>query len=178
MGLEELAREVVGFVNDHRAWAAPIVFVLAFGESLAFISLLIPAWGALVGIGAFIGPTEISFWSLWIAGALGAGLGDWVSYWLGLRFKDHVAQIWPLSRYPSVLPRAESFVADWGVPSIFIGRFFGPLRAAVPLAAGIFEMPYWHFQAANFSSALVWSATLLLFGDILSKAAAWFWAAV
>jgi membrane protein DedA with SNARE-associated domain len=46
------------------------------------------------------------------------------------------------------------------------------------LAAGIFEMPYWHFQAANFSSALVWSATLLLFGDILSKAAAWFWAAV
>jgi len=36
--------------------AAPIVLVLAFGESLAFISLLIPAWGALVAIGALIGP--------------------------------------------------------------------------------------------------------------------------
>ena len=32
--------------------AAPIVLVLAFGKSLAFISLLIPAWGALVAIGA------------------------------------------------------------------------------------------------------------------------------
>ena len=58
--------------------------------------------------------------------------------------------MWPLSRYPEILPRGEAFVKDWGVPSIFIGRFFGPLRASVPLAAGIFEMPYWRFQIANF----------------------------
>jgi membrane protein DedA with SNARE-associated domain len=47
----------------------------------------------------------------------------------------------------------------WGVLSIFIGRFFGPLRAAVPLVAGILEMPYWTFQIANFISAFVcvWS---------------------
>jgi membrane protein DedA with SNARE-associated domain len=86
--------------------------------------------------------------------------------------------MWPLSRYPEMLPRAERFVGKWGVPGIFIGRFFGPLRAAVPLAAGVFEMPYWHFQFANFSSAFVWSATLLLFGDAISKLAAWFWAMV
>ena len=63
----------------------------------------------------------------------------------------------------------------WGVPSIFIGRFFGPLRASVPLAAGIFEMPYWRFQIANFVSALVWSAALLLFGDVIAKIAEWLW---
>ena len=57
----------------------------------------------------------------------------------------------------------------WGVPSIFIGRFFGPLRASVPLAAGIFEMSYWPFQIANFVSALVWSAVLLLFGDVMGE---------
>ena len=44
---------------------------------------------------------------------------------------------------------------------MFIGRFFGPLRAAVPLVAGIFEMPYWRFQFANFTSAFVWAAMLL-----------------
>ena len=59
--------------------------------------------------------------------------------------------MWPLSRYPEILPRGEDFVQKWGVPSIFIGRFFGPLRASVPLAAGIFEMPYWRFQIANFA---------------------------
>ena len=50
-----------------------------------------------------------------------------------------------------------------------IGRFFGPLRAFVPLAAGIFEMPYWRFQAANFSSALVWAAVVLAPGTFGMK---------
>ena len=43
--MEDFAHALADFVRDHRAWAAPIVLVLAFGESLAFISLLIPAWG-------------------------------------------------------------------------------------------------------------------------------------
>ena len=47
--------QVVEFVHNNEAWAVPVVFALAFGESLAFISLLIPAWGALVAIGALIG---------------------------------------------------------------------------------------------------------------------------
>jgi membrane protein DedA with SNARE-associated domain len=63
------------------------------------------------------------------------------------------------------------------VPSIFIGRFFGPLRASVPLAAGIFEMSYWPFQIANFVSALVWSAALLLFGDVMAHVIEWLWRA-
>ena len=85
--------------------------------------------------------------------------------------------MWPLSRYPALLPRGEAFVRRWGIPGIFIGRFFGPLRASVPLAAGIFEMPYWRFQAANVVSALVWAAALLLFGDVMSLIAGWLWRA-
>ena len=148
--MEDFARALADFVRDHQAWAAPIVLLLAFGESLAFISLLVPAWGALVAIGALIGASGISFWPVWIAGGIGAALGDWVSYWFGFKYKEQVAQLWPLSRYPDILPRGEAFVKNWGVPSIFIGRFFGPLRASVPLAAGIFEMSYWQFQVANF----------------------------
>ncbi len=138
--MEGFAHALADFVRNHQAWAAPIVLLLAFGELLAFISLLIPAWGALVAIGALIGASGISFWPVWIAGGIGAALGDWVSYWFGYKYKEHVAQMWPLSRYPEILPRGEAFVKNWGVPSIFIGRFFGPLRASVPLAAGIFEM--------------------------------------
>ncbi|MCP3466358.1 MULTISPECIES: DedA family protein [unclassified Bradyrhizobium] len=171
--MEQYAHALADFVRVHQVWAAPIVFLLAFGESLAFISLLVPAWGALVAIGALIGVSGISFYPVWIAGAIGAALGDWVSYWFGFRYKEQVAQMWPLSRYPEILPRGEAFVRSWGVPSIFIGRFFGPLRASVPLAAGIFEMPYWSFQAANFISALVWAAALLLFGDVMAKIMEW-----
>ena len=83
--------------------------------------------------------------------------------------------IWPLSRHPGLIPRGEAFVKKWGVAGIFIGRFFGPLRASVPLVAGIFAMPFWRFQIANFASAFVWAAVLLTLGDVVSKAVHMLW---
>ena len=163
------------FVRDHSVWAPPIVFALAFAESLAFISLLVPAWGALVAIGALVGAGTLSFWPVWIAGALGAACGDWLSYWIGRKLEYSVQRIWPLSRHPDLIPRGEAFVKKWGALGIFIGRFFGPLRAAVPLVAGIFEMPFWRFQLANFSSAFVWAAVLLTLGDGVSSLVKWLW---
>jgi len=175
MTLNGYAHEIVAFVRDHSEWAAPIVFGLAFGESLAFISLLIPAWAALVAMGALIKTGGLSFWPVWIAGALGAATGDWLSYWIGLKLEYSVQHIWPLSRHPDLIPRGERFVKRWGILGIFIGRFFGPLRASVPLVAGIFEMPYWRFQVANFTSAFLWAGVLLTLGDIVSQAVRLLW---
>jgi len=173
--LEHYAREIVEFVRAHEAWAAPVVFALAFGESLAFISLLLPAWAALVGIGVLIASGNLNFWPVWIAGSIGAALGDWLSYWIGLKLGPPVAHMWPLSRHPGLLPKGETFVKHWGPVAIFVGRFFGPLRASVPLVAGIFRMPFWEFQAANFSSAFVWTAVLLTIGDVFTKVFQWIW---
>jgi membrane protein DedA with SNARE-associated domain len=175
MNLEHHAQTIIDFVRTHEAWAAPIVFALAFGESLAFVSLVLPAWAALVGIGALIGAGGLDFVSIWIAGSVGAALGDWLSYWFGAKFKTSIARMWPLSRHPGLLPRGEAFVTKWGVLAIFIARFSGPLRASVPIVAGIFGMPYWQFQIANFSSAFLWAATLLLLGDVTSRALTWLW---
>jgi membrane protein DedA with SNARE-associated domain len=173
--LNGYAQEIVAFVRDHAEWAVPIVFGLAFAESLAFISLLVPAWAALVAMGALIETGALSFWPVWIAGALGAACGDWLSYWIGLKLEHSVAHVWPLSRHPDLIPRGERFVKKWGILGIFIGRFFGPLRASVPLVAGIFEMPYWRFQFANFASAFVWAALLLTLGDAVSLGVKWLW---
>jgi len=175
MHFHAIAQYSTEFVRDHGEWAAPVVFALAFAESLAFISLLVPAWAALVGIGALISSGGVNFWPVWIAASLGAALGDWLSYWIGLKLEYSVQHIWPLSRHPDLIPRGEAFVKTWGIPGIFIGRFFGPLRASVPLVAGIFEMPYWRFQFANFSSAFVWAAVLLTLGDAISLGVRWLW---
>ncbi len=175
MHFHAYVQDIVVFVRDHSEWAAPIVFGLAFGESLAFISLLIPAWAALVAMGALIKTGGLSFWPIWIAGSLGAALGDWLSYWIGLKLEYSVQHIWPLSRHPDLIPRGEAFVKKWGILGIFIGRFFGPLRASVPLVAGIFEMPYWRFQLTNVTSAFVWAAVLLTLGDGISYVVKWLW---
>src|SRR5262249_50261052 len=171
--LEADAQHVVEFVRLHASWAAPIVFALAFGESLAFISLLIPAWAALVGVGVQISHGNLNFWPVWVAGSIGAALGDWLSYWIGVKLGPPVAHMWPLSRHPELLPKGEIFVKGWGPLAIFIGRFFGPLRASVPLVAVIFRMPVWEFQIANFSSAFVWAAALLTLGDVVGKLISW-----
>src|SRR5882672_4167800 len=177
MSLEDQAnaftQQIVEFAHAHEAWAAPIVGALAFGESLAFISLLIPAWAILVALGTLIGKSGLNFWPIWVGGAVGAALGDWLSYWIGIKLGPAVAHVWPLSRHPELLPKGEAFVKRWGVLAIFIGRFFGPLRASVPLAAGIFHMPYWSFQAANFVSAFIWAGVLLTLGDVVAKIFKW-----
>ena len=42
-----------------------------------------PAWGALVLIGTLIAAGGLNFWPIWVAGSVGAALGDWLSYWIG-----------------------------------------------------------------------------------------------
>ena len=132
MSLEELGRHIVEFVRAHESWAAPIAFALAFAESLAFVSLILPSWAALVGIGALMKIGGLEFVQVWIAAAIGAALGDWLSYWIGTKFKNSVARTWPFSHHPHLLLRGEAFTKNWGGLAIFMGRFSGPLRASVP----------------------------------------------
>lgn len=174
MNLEQYIQPIVDYVREHQVWAAPLVFALCFAESLAFISLLIPAWGVLVGLGALVSASGLSFWPLVVAGALGAALGDWLSYWVGLKLENRVYHMWPLSQHPHLIPAGEAFIRKWGSPAIFIARFSGPLRASVPIVAGVFAMPYWRFQVANFTSAFVWAWVLLSLGDVTSVTVKWF----
>lgn len=161
MNIPDFAVPVIAFVREHESWAPPIVFALAFGESLAFIALLVPATVILWGIGALVGASGIDFWPLWLAASLGAALGDWVSYWLGYHYHERIARMWPLSRNPELLTRGRAFFDKWGIAGVFFGRFFGPLRATVPLAAGACTMPQLPFQLANWTSAFLWGAVTL-----------------
>ncbi len=72
--LENYANIIIEFVKAHQGWAPLVVFLLAFGESLAFISLLLPAWAALIGIGTVIMAGGLNFWPIWIAASLGAAM--------------------------------------------------------------------------------------------------------
>lgn len=161
MSLDEITQATIAFIRAHEAWGAPIVLALAFGESLAFISLLLPATVILFGVGWLIGGSGIAFWPLWCAAVVGAVLGDWFSYWIGGRLKGNVGNYWPLSRHPDLIPRGHRLFERWGVVGVFFGRFLGPLRASVPLVAGICEMPASTFQIANIASAIVWATGIL-----------------
>jgi membrane protein DedA with SNARE-associated domain len=67
---------VFEFIRSHEVWTGPILFVLAFGESLVFVSLFIPAWAIIVSAGALSEASAISFWPALMGASAGATLGD------------------------------------------------------------------------------------------------------
>ena len=171
--LEHYAAQALAFVEAHAHWAPYIAFALAFGESFAVLSLLFPATFVLIGLGPIIEAGGIAFLPVWCGAVLGASGGDAISYWLGHHFKDRVRQFWPLSRHPEMVERGEAFFHRFGAWSVFIGRFFGPLRAVVPLVAGMFGMPNFLFQMANIASAMAWAFVLLAPGAAAAKLWGW-----
>lgn len=160
---------ILEFVRNHREWAIPMIGVLAFGESIAFVSLVLPFWAMLVGIGAFLTNTGTGFVPIWFAASVGAALGDWLSFWLGYHYHDRIARMWPLSRHPDLLTKGHNLFERWGFWAIWIARFTGPLRASVPIVAGAVKMNRLKFQIANWGSAFLWAAALLTLGDIGGK---------
>lgn len=171
--LESYARDALAFVEAHAHLAPYIAFALAFGESIAVLSLFFPATFVLIGLGPIIEAGGAPFAPVWAAAVAGASLGDALSYWIGRHFKDSARHIWPLRNYPEMLARGERFFRSYGSWSVFIGRFFGPLRAVVPLVAGMFGMPHLIFQMANVTSAMVWAFILLAPGAAAVKLLGW-----
>jgi len=156
-----LTQSTIAFVQNYREWAAPIVFLLAFCESFAFISLVVPATAILLGLGGLIGAAGLDFWPVWAAAAFGAIAGDWLAYDLALRFKGRIMAMWPFSKHAELVAHGIKFFERWGVVAVFAGRFFGPFRAIVPIVAGLYAMPWWKFQIANLASAVLWATGIL-----------------
>jgi membrane protein DedA with SNARE-associated domain len=165
--MDAIVQPTLAFIAAHAHWAAAIMFVTAFGESFAFLSLLFPGTTLLIAAGTLMADGTLAYTPVLIGAVAGATLGDTVSYWIGRRYGGGIARLWPFSRSPDLLPSGIRFFAKHGGKSVFIGRFFGPVRAVIPLAAGVMQMPRGRFWLANFFSALVWAPMLLFVGDAI-----------
>ena len=163
-----MIHEIVAFIGRHAIWAGPVMFAVSFGESFAFVSLLFPGTAIMIAAGAFVPSGTLSAWPLLLGCIFGATTGDAISYWLGRRYGHLVERVWPFTRHPELLTRGYAFFERHGGKSVFIGRFFGPFRAVVPLVAGISKMPAARFWIANISSAFVWAPALLLPGALMA----------
>ena len=163
--MENIVQPTLDFISAHSGWAFPVRFVTSFGESFAFLSLLFPGTSILIVAGTLMATGSLPYWPVLLGAVIGAVLGDTVSFWLGQRYGGGIGRIWPFTRSPELLPNGIRFFRKHGGKSVFIGRFFGPVRAVIPLAAGIMRMPRGRFWFANVTSAIVWAPMLLLAGD-------------
>lgn len=167
--MDYLATEALAFIEANPAWAALVIGLTAFGESFVFLGLLFPGTTILIASGALVSEGVLNPILPILAGIIGAVLGDAVSFWIGQKFGPFLPRIWPFRDHPERLMRGLKFFERYGGSSVFIGRFFGPLRAVVPLAAGMMHMAPWRFYLANVLSAVIWAPLLVYSGDLLTR---------
>ncbi len=159
------------WLNAHPELAGLVTFIISASESVAIIGTIVPGSITMAVIGALAGAGIIPLWSTLLCAIFGAILGDGISYWLGHHFKDRIKSFWPFRHYPGLLESGEVFVHRYGVMSVFVGRFVGPVRALVPLVAGMLGMRPLPFIIANVASAIGWAPAYMLPGILLGAAA-------
>ena len=132
------------------------VFLVAFLEALVGIGLIMPGSVLTVFSGwlAFHGKAPISV--IMTAAALGALLGDLLSYWLGARFGVHIWNWRLIKKQQGLLRLAELFFFEHGGKSVFLGRFLGPIRGLVPFVAGASQMRPAAFAFYAVISSVLW----------------------
>jgi membrane protein DedA with SNARE-associated domain len=165
MDLNSYVGAIVDFIRQNQVWGPPIVAALAFGESVVILSFFVPAVAILFALGAAAGAAGgIAFWPLWSGIVVGAGLGNLISWWIGIHYGHHFKEWRPIRERPHILAASESAIKRWGVFAIFIGRFFGPLHGTVATLAAIGGLNPAKFHVANWASAMVWAGAILYSG--------------
>lgn len=161
---------LIQWIHLHPYWGGFITFLISAGESIAILGTLVPGSVMMTAIGTMIGSGILPLWATLIWAIAGAVVGDGISYIAGYTLKDKIKRIWPFTKYHSLLNKGEYFFIKHGTLSVLIGRFVGPVRAIVPMIAGMFGMRPLRFYIANILSAIGWAPIYMLPGYLLGAA--------
>jgi membrane protein DedA with SNARE-associated domain/membrane-associated phospholipid phosphatase len=146
-----------------------VVLLVSLLESLAFVGIVVPGSTFIVFIGAL---SARGYWDLadliWFA-AVGAILGDGISFSLGKKGKILFTEDNRIFK-ASYLAKGQEFFKIHGAKSVFLGRFIGPVRPVIPFIAGLSRMETRKFYFWNVLSAMLWASASLLLGYFFGHA--------
>ncbi|WP_434595214.1 bifunctional DedA family/phosphatase PAP2 family protein [Pseudomonas sp. R4-83] len=155
---------VTGWLAANPQWLAAAVFLVALVECLAIAGLIVPGTVLLFAVAVLAGSGALSLSETLLLGFLGGILGDLISYFLGRHFHQNIRRLPGLRSHPEWMAGAESYFHRYGIASLLVGRFIGPLRPMLPMVAGMCDMPFPRFIAVSLLAAAGWSLAYLLPG--------------
>ena len=161
---------VLDWVQLHPHATGWMIFLVALGESLLLVGILLPGAALLVGLGTLIGLGVVDFKLAWITASIGAFVGDGISFWIGYHYKERLLKIWPMHKFPKLIEQGQSFFKKWGLLSVFVGRFVGLVRPIIPAIAGTMQMPLKKYITISTLAAILWSPFYLLPGMLFGNA--------
>ena len=153
--MEEWLRNLFELMPDGAIYYSAIA-IIAFLESLVAAGVIIPGSSLIVFAGflSLHGRGDITV--IILVAAIGAFLGDMLSFWVGARFGEQLIFTRLFQKRKNLLRRAELFFIEHGGKSVFFGRFVGPVRGFIPFVAGSARMSPKAFTAFAFFSAILW----------------------
>ena len=155
---------ITGWLTLNPQWLAVAVFIVACVECLAIAGLIVPGTVLLFAIAALAGSGALSLGETLLLGFLGGVVGDVASYFLGRHFHQNIRRLPGLRHHPEWMSGAETYFHKYGIASLLVGRFIGPLRPMLPMVAGMCDMPFPRFAAVSLLAGAGWSVAYLLPG--------------
>lgn len=162
--MPEWLTALTSWLAENPQWLGLSLFLVACLECLAVVGLLMPGTVLVFAIAVLAGTGVLSLGETLLLGYAGGLLGDLLSYGLGRRYHQNIRSLRGLRNHPEWLSRAELYVERYGIASLLVGRFIGPLRPMLPLTAGMLDMPFGRFLLVSLVAAAGWSMAYLLPG--------------
>lgn len=155
---------LTGWLTTHPQWLGLAIFVVACIECLAIAGIIVPGTVLLFAIAVLAGSGALSLGETLLLGYLGGLLGDAISYTLGRHFHQNIRRLPLLRTHPQWIGSAETYFQRYGIASLLVGRFIGPLRPMLPMVAGMFDMPIPRFIMVSLVAGAGWAIAYLLPG--------------
>ena len=148
-----------------------VVGLLAFGESAAFLGLVLPGEASLVAAAALAHTIGVDPFGMLLVAGVASGAGGLVGFEIGRR-KGATLLAWrPIERRfgPAVIRTSEQMVGKRAQAVVVLSRFNQVTRAVVPVLAGMSPMARSRFGIANGIGALLWSAAFVAIGYLAGE---------
>jgi membrane-associated protein len=139
--------------------------VVAFACAADVLLPLIPSETIVITASVLAAQGDLLIWGIVPMVAVGAFLGDNVSYFLGRKVGDPIAdRLFDDDEGQARLTWAEEALRRRGAILIGVGRFIPGGRTATTFAAGTLEMPYRQFAVADAFAAVIWAVYVSMLG--------------
>ena len=160
---------ILEFLENNPGWITWTMFILVLVESLVLVGLFTPATLIVPGIGALAASANIHWSEILAYATLGMIIGDSISFIIGKLIGSKVDD-WIPEKYHQYLIQAKQFMKKYGILSVALGRFIGPLRCIIPLTAGSLGMRSKVFFPVEILASPFWTSAYVLTGYFLGVA--------
>jgi membrane protein DedA with SNARE-associated domain len=164
-----ISRLLQPLLSLHGWQAYALVGLLVFAEDAVMLGFVFPGETAAILGGVVASRGGVSLPAIVITVVLCAIVGDSVGYEIGARWGTTVLALGPLRKRQKGIQAALVQLSRRGPIAVFVARFSAFLRAVVPGLAGISDMHYPTFLAANALGGICWGTLYVLLGYFVGQ---------